>query len=40
MGGGHVLRHVADFQVVDEAPEKQQETCGGGGDTAYSALEE
>lgn len=30
MGGGHVLRHVADFQVVDETPEKEQETCGGG----------
>lgn len=30
MRGGHVLRHVADFQVVDETPEKEQETCGGG----------
>lgn len=33
MRGGHVLRHVADFQVVDEAPEEEQEACGevGGG---------
>lgn len=41
MRGGHVLRHVADLQVVDEPPEEEQETCkGGGGGAAYSALEE
>lgn len=27
MRGGHVLRHVADLQVVDEAPEEEQEAC-------------
>lgn len=25
--GGHVLGHVADFQVVDKASEEQQQTC-------------
>lgn len=29
MGGGHVLGHVADFQVVDETPEEEQEACTG-----------
>lgn len=28
VGCGHVLGHVADFQVVDEAPEEEQEACG------------
>lgn len=31
MRGGHILWHVADFKVVDETPEEQQETCGGKG---------
>lgn len=39
MRGGHVLRHVADLQVVDETPEEEQETCGGGG-RSLLALEE
>lgn len=26
MRGGHILWHVADFKVVDETPEEQQET--------------
>lgn len=37
MRGGHVLRHVADLQVVDETPEEEQETCGGGGAEPISA---
>lgn len=32
MRGGHVLRHVAHLQVVDETPEEEQEACGGGGE--------
>lgn len=31
MRGGHVFWHVADFQIVDETPEEEQETCGGEG---------
>lgn len=31
MRGGHILWHVADFKVVNETPEEQQETCDGGG---------
>lgn len=30
VGRGHVLRHVADLQVVDEPSEKEQEACRGG----------
>lgn len=26
MRGGHVFRHIADFQVVDETPEKEKQT--------------
>lgn len=29
VGRGHVLRHVADLQVVDKPSEEEQEACGG-----------
>lgn len=29
VGCGHVLRHVADLQVVDEPSEEKQEACSG-----------
>lgn len=38
MGGGHVLGHVADFQVVDETPEEEQEACTGNQNVFMSEL--